>query len=87
MTDLSHSIGQTSYFEPSTQQTFPFTANIISGLDIACTLGKPIRMSHTVAVDKTNLYKTKFSVKINAFLYLSNSKMYEKEPRYNEISL
>ena len=27
---------------------YPYIANIISGLDIACTLGKPIRMSHTV---------------------------------------
>ena len=44
ITDLSHSIGQPSYFEPSTQQTLPFIANIISSLDI----GKPIRMSHTV---------------------------------------
>ena len=48
ITDLSHSIGQPSYFEPSTQQTLPFIANIISSLDMACTLGKPIRMSHTV---------------------------------------
>ena len=48
ITNLSHSIGQPSYFEPSTQQTFPFIANVISGLDIACTLGNPIRMSHTV---------------------------------------
>ena len=48
ITDLLHTIGQPSYFEPSTQQTLPFIANIISSLDIACTLGKPIRMSHTV---------------------------------------